>query len=131
MTAIQPARRSWVELLAAPHRAQLGMVSVDDAPPVPLACFVLENGDVLIPTGESRSLELAADRCPVRVEFTRRAPDTDRDWVIVAAGLGRPLTRRDEPAPLPYTSGALALLDVFRHGIRVCVERIEGRAALA
>ncbi|MEU6641848.1 hypothetical protein ABZ863_04795 [Saccharomonospora sp. NPDC046836] len=129
MTVTSLSHEDCVRLVAAPDRGRVGLLSVDGNRPVPLVCFVQTDGDVLIPTGEDRTLLRAAAGRPVTVEFTHPDPDGDSSWTIVAIGLAKPLNRRDEPAGFPYTSGALAMLEAFRNGLRVRVARLEGHPA--
>ncbi|WP_199432831.1 hypothetical protein [Qaidamihabitans albus] len=126
MAATELTHQDCIKLIRSPERSRTGMVAVDGRDSVPLACFVLDNGDVLVPTGESRALLRAAAGCPVRVEFSHRDRDGHTAWTVTGTGLARPLHRRDQPRPFPHTTGALAMLQAFQNGIRVRVARLTG-----
>lgn len=115
-----------VGLLRTPERGHYGIVTIDAFAAVPLACVVLDDGDLLIPTGEDHTLVQAASGRPVSVEFTRHDRYGRLCWSIRGIGLARPMRRPDLPRPLPHSTVLTAGLDGFGSGIRLVTARLTG-----
>jgi hypothetical protein len=115
-----------VKLVGSPERGRYGVVSIDGRPSVVLACLILGNGDLLIPSGQDTSLVRAAAGRPVTVEFTHHGHRGHGGWVITGTGLARPLRHGDTPRPIPHNTLALATRGTFDNGLRVCIARMTG-----
>ncbi|PRX46565.1 hypothetical protein B0I33_107142 [Prauserella shujinwangii] len=111
-------------LAGTPERSRGAVLRVEDDDPVPVACVVLPDGDVLVPTGRDRTLARAARGRPVTIELT----DDDAGWTMSGAGLARPLGPADIPWPLPCTGVLAPLRAAFRGGIRIRIARLAGRS---
>jgi|SRR5438067_11740159 len=127
MNVITLTHPDCTRLLRLPERGRFGMVTIGVLPPEPLGCVVLDDGDLLIPTGSSRSLVRAAAGRPVSVEFTHRDLDGQVCWTVTGIGLARPMNPLDRPNPLPHTTVTATMPDAFRNGIRVIIARFTGR----
>ncbi|PXY36521.1 hypothetical protein [Prauserella flavalba] len=111
-----------VALVAAPHHERTALVWVEGWRPLPLACFVSYQGDVLIPTGENPLLADTVCGRAVTVEFL----DRGGEWVVRGTGTARPLTREDLPPRVPSAATEPAMLHASRYGIHVHVSRFSG-----
>jgi hypothetical protein len=99
-------------------------VSVGGARPVRLAC-VLQKSSVLIPTG--LDADLVADDAAgqdVTIDFEETSGGRQL-WRVCAAGVARPLGRRDRPRAAD-TVTALTMAYAFENGIRVGVDEMTG-----
>ncbi|GAA1939420.1 hypothetical protein [Amycolatopsis minnesotensis] len=112
-----------VRLVRSPERYRTGLISVDGHAPLVLACLVLDEGDLLIPTASDRTLQRTSRGCPVIANFTHHGLCTS--WSITGSGLARPLREHDRPSPMPHTP--LSLAGFFENGIRVLMARFTGR----
>lgn len=115
-----------VRLLRSPERVRCGIVAIDGGAPVPLACVLLDSGDVLIPTGPDSSLVQMAALHPVSVEFTDRDRLGRVRWTVHGVGLARRMTGADVPRPVRRTPVLAMVPDVFGSGVRVVVARYHG-----
>lgn len=126
MNRVTLTHRDCVQLVRSPEGGRYGSVTIDGMAPIPLACLMLDDGDLLIPTGNDRSLVRAAARRPVSVEFTDRGQDGQLRWSVRGVGLARPLCLVDLPRPLPQRPLVTALPGAFRNGVRVVMARLSG-----
>ncbi|TNC28030.1 hypothetical protein [Amycolatopsis alkalitolerans] len=125
MNSVALTHRECVRLLRSPERGRYGTVTIDDLAPIPLLCLMLDDGDLLIPTGDDRSLIRAAAGRPVSVEFAHRDRDNKQCWTVRGIGLARPMSALDRPRPLPRST-VLATPGAFRNGIRVVIAHLTG-----
>ncbi|GHF37531.1 hypothetical protein FHX82_006378 [Amycolatopsis bartoniae] len=110
-----------VKLVRSPERYRPALLSVDGREPVTLRCFVLDNGDFLVP-GDRALVRAAAGRT-VTVTVTHRGLPALAGWTVTGLGLARPLVAADRPDPLPRISGGTV---DFAVGVRVVIARLTG-----
>lgn len=127
MGAIPLTHAECFRLVATPERGRRGMVSIDGAPPVQLACVVLDDGHLLIPTGTDRTLVRAAAGRPVWIEFTEHDHEGKPSWRVAGLGLARPMGYADRPDPLPRTTVTMEMTAPFENGIVVDLARLTGQ----
>ncbi|HVV12279.1 hypothetical protein [Amycolatopsis sp.] len=123
MTARTLSHQECVKRVRSPERYREALLSVDGREPVRYACFVLDDGDLIVPTGPDRSLVRAANGRPVVVSMSQPGRG-DAGWTVTGMGLARPLAPADRPHPVPHTTGALA--GRFDNGIRIVMARLTG-----
>ncbi|WIY07664.1 hypothetical protein QRX60_30280 [Amycolatopsis mongoliensis] len=110
-----------MELVRSSTRYRCIRASIDGAEPILLACLVLDDGDLLAPSGRERALaELAAGK-PVAITATYETAGHGT-WMMAANGLARPLTPADQPHRLPRAQRRFA--DSFDHGVRIVIARL-------
>lgn len=117
-----------VRLVRSPERYRTGLISVDGHAPLVLACLILDEGDLLIPTASDRTLQRTSRGRPVIANFTHHGLCTS--WSITGSGLARPLCERDRPDPMPHTTmphTTVPFAGFFENGIRVLMARLTGR----
>ena len=107
-----------VKLVRSPERYRPALVSVDGREPATLRCFVVDNGDFLVP-GDRALVRAAAGRT-VTITVTHRGL---AGWTVTGLGLARPLSPADRPDPLPRLSGRAV---DFTLGVRVVIARLTG-----
>ncbi|KAA9157460.1 hypothetical protein FPZ12_025145 [Amycolatopsis acidicola] len=112
-----------VKRARSPERYHRARLSIDGREPERYGCFVLDDGDLLVPTGPDRSLVRAASGRPVVVTISQPGRG-EPGWTITGMGLARPLVPADRPRPVPHTTGALA--GRFANGIRIVMARLTG-----
>lgn len=126
MNSLTLTHRDCVQLVRSPERGRYGAVTIDGVAPVPLACLMLDDGDLLIPTGDDRSLVRAAAGRPVSVEFTHRDRYGHLCWTVKGVGLARPMSSLDLPRPLPRSTVIETMPGAFSNGVRVVIARLTG-----
>lgn len=117
-------------LVGTPERGRHAMVSINGAPAVRLACVVLDNGRLLIPTGTDRALVRAAAGRPLSIEFTQHDHAGRPTWQVTGVGLARPMGYADRPNPLPRTTVTMAMARPFENGLVVELARLTGHRML-
>ncbi|HWD03231.1 MAG TPA: hypothetical protein VG674_12350 [Amycolatopsis sp.] len=127
MESLLLEHRDCVRLLRSPERVRCGFVAIDGREPVPLACVLLDSGDVLIPAGPGSPLVQMAALHPVVVEFTDYDPTGRVRWTVRGIGLARPMTGSDVPRPALHSPVLAAIPDTFGNGVRVVMARYHGR----
>lgn len=113
-----------VKLIRSPERYRPVLVSIDGCRPVSLTCFVLDGGDLLVPTGGDRALICRAAGRTVSVSVTHQSPHPPGSWTVTGLGLARPLVPADRPQPLPRATSEAD----FATGIRIAMARLTGHA---
>ncbi|WP_236791137.1 hypothetical protein [Amycolatopsis sp. GM8] len=111
-----------VRLIRAPARYRPVLASIDGQDPVPLTCFVLDEGDLLVPAGRDRELVRRAIGRTVAITVTQRNLHAPGGWTVTGIGLARPLVAADRPDPLPRTT----VPEDFDAGLRVVIARLTG-----
>ncbi|MBK1788450.1 hypothetical protein [Prauserella cavernicola] len=119
MDALELTHSDCLRLVCAHGHSHTAMVAVDGETPVPLACFVQDGGDVLVPTGIDPTLTRAATGRPVTISFAGE----HSSWTVTGVGLARPLDHHDRPA----FQHVLALRYAFDNGIHVRIARLSGQ----
>ncbi|TKG65273.1 hypothetical protein [Prauserella endophytica] len=118
MDTLELTHSDCLALVCSHGRSHTALIAIDGGRPQPLACFVRESGDVLVPTGSDPSLTRSATGRPVTISFGgEHAP-----WAITGVGLARPLGHHDRPR----LHHALAMRYAFDNGILVRVARLSG-----
>jgi hypothetical protein len=118
------SHRECVKLIRAPERYRHALLSIDGQDPVSLMCFVLDDGDLLVPAGQDPSLIRRAAGRTVAVTVTHRHLHAPGGWTVTGIGLARPLVAADRPVPFPRTTSAVPA--DFRAGIRIVTARLTG-----
>jgi hypothetical protein len=114
-----------VKLIRSPERYRPVLASVDGGDPASLTCFVLDDGDLLVPAGPDRSLIRRAAGRTVAVSVTQPNLHQPGGWTVTGIGLARPLVAADRPDPLPRTTSSVA--GDFATGIRIVMARLTGQ----
>ncbi|MFF5987620.1 hypothetical protein [Prauserella flavalba] len=118
MDTLELTHSDCLALVCSHDHSHTAMIAIDGGRPRPVACFVREGGDVLVPTGTDPSLTRAATGRPVTISFGGERSS----WTITGVGLARPLGHHDRPR-LPHV---LALRYAFDNGILVRIARLSG-----
>ncbi|GAB2999187.1 hypothetical protein LWP59_20670 [Amycolatopsis acidiphila] len=111
-----------VKLIRSPERYRPVLVSIDGQQPVTLTCFVLDDGDLLVPAGRDRALVRRAAGRTASVNITQRSLHPPGGWTVTGIGLARPLVAADRPDSLPRNLAPGA----FDAGIRIAMARLTG-----
>lgn len=113
-----------VKLIRSPERYRPLLVSIDGCEPVSRMCFVLDDGDLLVPAGHDRSLIRHAAGRAVSVRVSQRSVHPPGSWTVTGVGLARPMLAADRPQPLPRAAGGPGAFDA---GLRVVMARLTGQ----
>lgn len=116
------SHRECVKLIRSPERYRHALVSIDGQDPVSVMCFVLDDGDLLVPAGEDPYLIRRSASRTVAVTVTHRNLHAPGGWTVTGVGLARPLVSADRPVPFPHQTSS-----EFRAGIRVVMARLTGQ----
>ncbi|MTD53415.1 hypothetical protein [Amycolatopsis pithecellobii] len=111
-----------VRLIRSPVRYRPVLAAIDGQEPVPLSCFVLDDGDLLVPAGRDRTLIRRASGRPVAITVTERNLHAPGGWTVTGIGLARPLVAAERPDPLPRATTR----EDFDTGLRVVIARFTG-----
>lgn len=98
------------------------LASIDGQDPVPLECFVLDDGDLLVPAGRNPALLRRATGRTVAITVVQRNLHAPGGWTVTGVGLARPLTAADRPDPLPHNATA----EDFDAGLHIVIARLTG-----
>jgi hypothetical protein len=116
-----------VKLIRSPERYRPVLVSIDGREPVPLTCFVRDDGDLLVPAGQDGSLIRRAAGRTVSVRVTQRSLHPPGAWTVTGIGLARPMVAADRPHPLPRSTSATPA--DFGAGLRIAMARLTGHVS--
>lgn len=126
MDLISLAHSECVKLVRSPERCRTALVSIEGRAPMALLCFILDNGDVLIPNGKDPVAFRVAALRPVTVEFSHLDRYGPGGWTITGAGIAYPMTYRDHLTPVTRLAVWQAKVTTFENGLRIRIARLTG-----
>ncbi|WP_152546940.1 hypothetical protein [Amycolatopsis orientalis] len=87
---------------------------------------MLDDGDLLMPGGDSSAIFHAAALRPVTAEFSHFDRHGAGGWTITGMGIAYPMTYPDHRVPVMPVATRQRNATVFENGLRVRVARLTG-----